>query len=125
MCNQTPGAAPGETVDLNYGFLENLDLNFSDGSFAVVITGVARGNIAGIVYTRAFRQMVALSATAGVLTLVASGAQESIGDAPAATWTLTASSDGTNLILTFTTGATTATCLVTAKVDMAEIYGSL
>ena len=124
MCNQTPGAAPGESVALNYGSLENLDLNFPDGSFAVVITGVARGNIAGIEYTRAFRQMVALSATAGVLTLVASGSQEAIGDVPAASWTLTASSDGTNLILTFTTGATTAACIVTAKLDMAEIYGS-
>ena len=62
--------------------------------------------------------------TAGVATLEASGVQEQIGSAAAASWTLVGSiaAGPTRFRLVFSTGATTSRARISARVDSIEIH---
>jgi hypothetical protein len=120
MAGQTPGAAPGESVNLLLGTAPGVPFALAiDKAYTVVVTAVMEGQIAGASRMQSFRRMFAIRPQAGLPTLVASGVAEQIGDA-AATWTITVTA-GFFLGIAFSTGATTSAAQATATVEFTEI----
>ena len=121
---RTPGGAPGETTGLTLGPANGGALTLEDGKgYVVVVTTIARGLIGVAKTVRSWKWSLVLRKDGGTTTIAAQGAVEQLGDAGGATWTLVATIDvGPDaLLLTFTTGATTAATKITAKVEMVEI----
>jgi hypothetical protein len=122
MYGSTPGAAPGESTELAVGGSD--PFQFEDGrGYTVIVTVIARGTI-GTPKTRSFQQTLSVLRDAGVSSIEASGVQENIGSVAAGNWTLTATIGVApdRLVLTFSTGITTAAVRVTAKVTFTEIH---
>jgi hypothetical protein len=121
MAAQTPGVAIGETVSLKLGASPGGNFGLAiNKAYTFVITVVMEGQIAGLSRMQSFRRMFAVRPQAGIPTLIASGLAEQIGDAAAASWTITVTA-GFFLTITFSTGATTSAAQVTATVDFTEI----
>lgn len=119
----TPGAVVGEPVELFFGEAP-LQLILEDGrGYNIMVTAILRGRVGGLPLVRSIRQMFAVRRDAGLTTIAAAGAQENIGDAGAASWTLTASVGAApdRFALTATTGATTTALRVAAKVEFTEV----
>ena len=131
MAGATPGAGVGETVELDFGLFGDLwqpDFFFEGIGYTVVVTAIARGQISGTYRVQSFRQMFCIISDGGVNTLVASGTQEKIGNAEAASWTLTGSISVTpysHFKLAFFTGTTQSQARITAKVETVDIYNPL
>ena len=129
MTGETPGVAAGESVELDFGYITlsekfTFGVPLDDMGYTIVVTAIARGMIAGVYRSQSFRQMFSVLVTGGVATLEASGVQEQIGSAAAASWTLVGSiaAGPTRFGLVFTTGATTSRARISAKVESVEIY---
>ena len=118
----TPGAGAGESVELGGPLTKRFQLA-DNQSYTIVVEAVAAGIVGGLPNTQSFRRMYAVRKTAGVTTIVASGALEQIGDAASASWTLTASVAAApdRFALTFNTGATTSAVHVTATCEITEV----
>lgn len=128
LTGQTPGLATGESVDLDFGTVSGNRLRMGILNtylgWTVVVTVIARGDVASVTKTRSFRQTFSLWNLGTTMTLEGSGVQESIGSAAAVSWTLTGSieNDGTDYFgIVFTTGVTQSLVAVTAKVEIVEI----
>jgi hypothetical protein len=121
MAGQTPGLAPGESVNLLLGTAPGVPFVLAvDKAYTIVVTAVMEGQIAGASRMQSFRRLFAIRPQAGVPTLIASGVAEQIGDAAAATWTITVTA-GATLGIAFSTGATTSAAQATATVEFTEI----
>jgi hypothetical protein len=118
----TPGAAPGESVELGGPLTPRFQLT-DNQSYTIVVTAVAKGLVAGNPNVQSFKRTFAVRKTAGLTTIAATGALEQIGDAASASWTLTASVAAApdRFALTFNTGATTSAVNVTATCEITEV----
>lgn len=131
LAGGTPGVGVGESVELDFGLTGSLlqpDVLNDNMGWTIVVTAIARGMIGGVYKAQSFRQMFTLLTDAGVATLEASGAQEKIGSAAAASWTLVGSATlvpYNHFKLLFSTGATQSLVRITAKVEVVEINNSL
>jgi hypothetical protein len=123
---QTPGDAPGESIELFFGVVgPPKQLILEDGvGYTMVVTAIFRGTVAGNPVVRSFKQTLCFRRDAGVTVLAASGAQEAIGDAAGASWTLVASVGvgPDRVVLTANTGATTTLLRAVALVDFTEVF---
>lgn len=122
MRGSTPGAGAGESVVLRYGAVFDQDFTLANNtSYTMVVTAIAHGTTP--IAIQSFKRMFAIRVSSiGVATLAALGTLEQIGDASAATWTLTgAVVAGPLFTLTFNTGTTTEATQVVAKVDFVEV----
>lgn len=115
MTGETPGVAAGESVEIDFGYITfsnkfTFGIPLDDMGYTIVVTAIARGMIAGVYRSQSFRQIFSVLVTGGVATLEASGVQEQIGSAAAASWTLVGSiaAGPTRFALVFSTGATTS-----------------
>lgn len=129
VTGETPGLAPGESVELDYGHITfsnkiYLGIPFDNMGYTFVVTAIARGKIAGVYKSQSFRQMFSVLYDGGVATVEAVGTQEAIGSAAASSWTLTGSvaTGPDRFLLTFTTGTTTSLARISAKVESIEIW---
>jgi hypothetical protein len=125
MTGSTPGLGIGESVELKAGLSPGAALVLEDSkSYAIVITGIARGAVLGLPLAQFFRRSLAVSRDAGLSTILALGALEQLGNAGAASWTLLPSIPligPDRFVLTFNTGVTTSAVRVTAKVEFVEM----
>ena len=119
----TPGNGAGETVELQYfDPLEPFILENGKG-YTVTVEMIAGGVIAAARTVRTFLQKYCLRRDGGTTVLAGSGTPESFGDAGAVSWTLVASIGVApdRVVLTFSTGATTAATQVSARVTFTEV----
>ena len=125
MAGETPGVGVGETVELKLGPAPGGPFLFqTEKACAITVTGIVKGIIGGVNNSRAFKQMIVVKKEGtGSAVITGSGAQESIGTAGAATWTLAATIGvGPNrLVVTLGAGATTAQMRATVKLEVVEI----
>lgn len=121
MFGETPGSAPGESVDLMYGFTEPFQLEAST-AYTFVVTITARSNTADG-FVQSFKQMLTVNVTDGnVASIVAFGAAEQIGDVGSASWTFVMSvTVDPYFVITFNTGTTTTATRVIAKIEFVEV----
>lgn len=121
MAGNTPGLAVGESVSLLLGASPGSAFPLSAAkAYTFVVTVVMEGQIAGVQRMQSFRRMFAIRPSGGIPTLIASGVAEQIGDAAAASWTITVTA-GFFLTIAFSTGATTSAAQATATVEWSEI----
>ena len=120
----TPGAAPGEAVELKFGELADQTFQCEDGkAYLITIEAVAKDTVAGGKGVQCYMQRYALRRAAGVTTLAASGAADQFGDPASATWTLVATIGAApdRLVLTFTTTGAQAAARCLASMKFVEV----
>jgi hypothetical protein len=119
----TPGSAPAESVELEYGDLFDQLWTPTDGKgYIVWVMAVARGLVSGNPSVQGFRQMFSVRRDSNITTIASSGVLEQVGDAASSSWTLVASagSGPDRFRLIFSTGATTSAVNVIAKLEFSE-----
>jgi hypothetical protein len=118
----TPGALPGESVNLRYGAAFDQDFTLAnDTTYTMVVTGTALSAASAIM--QSFKQMFSVRVdNLGNATLAGTGTLDQTGDAGAVSWTLVgAVAVGPLFVLTFNTGVTTEAVRVVARVDFVEV----
>jgi hypothetical protein len=127
MREETVGFAPGDVVDLGYGVADPPTTKAivleDDKSYDFAVTAVIGGRQAGpVALTKTIKLSFNARRVAGVAVIAATGVGDSYGDPGTATWTLTPSAVGGDIVLTFDTGAGPASkCFVSARVLFTEV----
>ena len=119
LTGTTPGAGAGETVTLKTA----ANLNWvpdANKDYTVNLTVTCRGVISAAPVVQSFTQTLSIRKAASAVTIAAASAQAQIGDAAAASWTILCAGGPSSFTVTFTTGATTSACVVTAKLALTE-----
>lgn len=124
LSGATPGAAPGETVNL---MTEAASFNFQSiaseqgKAYTLKLSAIANGKIAAVRTIQSFEIEVSAVNDGGVtIRAVTKTLQQ--GDPGGATWDITVSTDGVNIFFTFSTGATTANVAVAGRLDFTEAF---
>lgn len=122
---RTAGSAANESVDLKYGLNNNRNLNLDlNRTYGIEIHAVAtKSNIgAGTPESAYYKvRLLARRGPSGNASIVAQQSETTLADA-GLTWTFTVTAPGTDIIMTFSTGAgTTARVIVQATVLFTEI----
>lgn len=125
MRGSTPGAAPGEAVELKFGFSPpSQTLQLEDGKgYTIEVSAVAKDTVAGGKGVQSWVQRYSVRRAAGLTVIAAAGAVDQFGDAASATWTLAASVGAApdRFVLTFTTTGAQAAARCVAKVQFVEV----
>lgn len=120
---QTPGAAPGESIELAYGLNDTTVLSLEDDKcYTFDVSVIVGGVVSAAEVSRSFKLSFNARRIAGASTITAQTATETFGDASTASWTFIASIGAApdRIVLTFTTGATTSLAFCVAKVSFTE-----
>lgn len=123
----TPGAAPGEAVELKFGSAGAKVLTFEDGkAYTIEVSAVAKDTVAGGKGMQSWVQRYAVRKAAGVAVIAGTGAVDQFGDAASATWTLAASigAGPDRFLLTFTTVGAQAAAKCAATVRIVEVLNA-
>ncbi len=121
LVGATPGLAVGETVGVTIDGGVVMRLPDNEG-FSIEVRVVASGVIGGVTNaTQGFAQKLSLMNVAGTLTIEGFATAEQFGTGAANSWTFTVGvMGGTDLSVTFTTGATQAAVNLTGSVALLE-----
>jgi hypothetical protein len=121
----TPGAVPGESVELMYGILANQVFSCEDGKAYLLEVECSAGGVqAGPTRVcQGFVQRYAVRRAAGLTTIASAGALDQFGDVAANDWSLVASIGAApdRVAFTFTTGAIASACHVAMKLAFTEV----
>lgn len=118
LTGTTPGSGAGESVTLKTGGLNWVPDPNKDYTLNLTVT--CRGTVSAAPVVQSFTQTLSIRKAASTITIAASSAQAQIGDAAAASWTIVCAGGPSSFTVTFTTGATTSACVVTAKLGLTE-----
>ena len=123
----TPGAAPGEAVELKFGALLDQTLQLEDGkAYLITVEAVAKDTVAGGKGAQCFVQRYAVHRAGGVTAAPIAGAADQFGDPASVTWTLVASVGAApdRFVLTFTTTGAQAAAKVVASLKVTEVLNA-
>lgn len=124
MRGSTPGAAPGESIELLFGSSRDQTLQLEDGkAYSVTVEATAHGQVSGSDNVQSYVQRYALRRAAGLTTIAALAASDQFGDGTSATWTLVASVGAApdRLVLTFTTTGAQSAAKCAAHLRIVEV----
>jgi hypothetical protein len=126
LSGTTPGVGAGETVELTIDPSgANAPMQLDDNkAYTFRLSIVANGLIGGVRAVRSFEVEVTASQDAGAVTVEADTTVVNQGSAAAATWSVvvTAGAAPARLVVTFSTGATTAKAVVGAQIRFTEAF---
>ena len=129
LAGTTPGSGAGETVELTIdpsGANAPMQLDDNKG-YTFRLSIIAQGVIGGVRARQSFEVEVTCGQDAGVVTVDAANIITQQGTASAASWSVavTAGAAPARLVVTFSTGATTAKTVVSAQTRYTEAFLTL
>jgi hypothetical protein len=129
LAGTTPGNGAGETVELTIDpFGDNAPMQLDDNKgYTFRLSIIAQGVIGGVRARQSFEVEVTCGQDAGAVTVDSANIVTQQGSAAAASWTVsvTAGVGPARLVVTFSTGATTAKTVVGAQTRYTEAFLSL
>ena len=126
LAGTTPGSGVGETVELTidpFGSNSPMQLD-DDKGYTFRLSIIAQGVIGGVRARQSFEVEVTCGRDAGAVTVDAANIVTQQGDPAAASWTVTVTAGvaPARLVVTFSTGATTAETVVGAQTRYTEAF---